>query len=132
MNEWKKEGMKETDSCIPPNLKLIKPISKQFAINRRFTTEELSIYRSTHNCLFFHRHFVTFTSSTCFPSSFKLHFSLPTFSPRHLRYVHAGYLCNWQFLNTNYVYYGIIFGRFPGSFNFKQIECMCSQIIPHF
>ena len=33
--------MNETDTYIPPNIRLMNPISKWFTTNRRFTTDEL-------------------------------------------------------------------------------------------
>ena len=65
------------------------------------------------NCLFSHRHI--FGLFLVFQSLFQLHFSLPTFIPRHLRFACWVSVCNWHSLNTNY--YGTTFGGVPGSFN---------------
>ena len=40
-NESKKEGRKELDTYLPPNIRLINSISKWFTINRRFASVEL-------------------------------------------------------------------------------------------
>ena len=40
MNEW----INEMDTYIPPNIRLINPISRRFTNNRRFTSSELPIW----------------------------------------------------------------------------------------
>ena len=121
--------MNELDTYIPPNIRLItrslsgshtKKIHSRWAayLGRAESGPSAKI-----NCLFSHRHI--FGLFLVFQSSFQLHFSLPTFIPRHLRFAFWGSVCNWHSLNTNY--YGTTFGGVPGSFNSDQIDCMCSQ-----
>ena len=84
------------DTDIPPNIRLINPISKRFRTNQRFTSNEPPNWVEQSqdimlNCLFSHHHI--FGHFLVFQSSFKLHFSLPTFIPRYLRFTCcAGYL----------------------------------------
>ena len=90
MNEW----MNESDPNIPPDFRLFNLISMLFTINWRFTSDELSIWAEQSQDLMLRStvSFLIITHSSTFLSSFKLHFSLPTSSPHHLRNVHAGYL----------------------------------------
>ena len=92
------------------------PIYKRFTSNRRFTADELPTWveqsqdlmlRSTVSFLI-----VTY-SGTFLSFILQLHFSLPTFIPRHLRFACWVSVCNWHSLKTNYMYYGTTFGGVP-------------------
>ena len=134
VNEWMNEWMNELDTYISPNIKLITRSLSGSHTNKIHSQWAAYLGRAEPgpnakiNCLFSHRHI--FGLFLIFQSSFQLHFSLPTFIPRHLRFACWVSVCIWHSLNTNY--YGTTFGGVPGSFNFDQIECMCSQNRPQF
>ena len=73
------------------------------------------------NCLFSHRHI--FGHFLVFQSFFKLHFSLPTFILRHLRFTCWVSVCYWHCLNT--YYFRTNFVGVPGSFNSDHVKCIC-------
>ena len=84
------ECMNELEKLIiTPNTRLVNPISKRFTYNRSYTSDELSTWikqsqvlmlRSTDSFLI-----VTYSGPfLLFDHLFKLHFSSPTFIPRHL------------------------------------------------
>ena len=102
--------MNELDTYIPPNIRLItRSLSDElptWAMGRAEPGPNAKI-----NCLFSLRHI--FGHFLVFQSSFKLHFSLPTFLPRHLRFACWVSVCNWHSLNTNY--YRTTFSGVPGS-----------------
>ena len=125
----------DMDTYIPPNIRLINPISKRFTPNWRFIFDELPSWVEQSQDLILRSTvlFLIITYSGTFLSFNHLLnwiFSLSTFIPRGLRF--AGWLsvCNWHSINTNY--YRTTLSVVPRSFNSDQIECMCSQNRPHF
>ena len=96
--------MNELDTNIPPDIRLMNPISERFTINRRFTSEHVFLGRQEPglnakiNCLFPHCHI--FRPFLVSQSSFKLPFSLSTFDFCQFCYVHAGYLFVTDTLST--------------------------------
>ena len=86
------------DTYIPPNIRYINPISKQFTPNRRFTADELPTWVEQSQDLMLSPTvsflIVTYSHFLVFQSSFKLHFALPTFIPRHLRFACWVSVCN--------------------------------------
>ena len=121
--------MNKIDSYIPPNIRLINPISKRFTNNRRFTSNELPTWveqsqeimlRSTVSS-----HHYIFGLFLVFQSSFKLHFPYPLLSLA-IYDLHAGY----HFVTDTHSTPTIME---PPSMECQdlliscQIECMCCQ-----
>ena len=48
--------MNESDMFIPPTINFINPISKQFTINRRFTSSIIFVFGLYASCLDLHSH----------------------------------------------------------------------------
>ena len=100
-------SMNEMDTYIPPNIRLINPISKRFTHNRRFTSNELPSWieqsqdlmlRSTVSFLIviYSGPFLSFNHlSYCI-------FLAPFYTSPFTLCAHWVSVCNWHSLNTNY------------------------------
>ena len=94
------------DAYISPNIRLInlisisrsQPIEDSHPMSCLYLDRAEPGPNSKINCLY--SHCQIFGPSLVFPSSLILHFSLPTFTPQHLRFEHAGYLFVTDILST--------------------------------
>ena len=121
----------EMNTYIPPNIRLINPISKRFTNNWRYISNELPSWVEPSQDLML-RSTVSFLIVTYSDTFLSFNHLSNCFFPCPLLFLaiyalHAGYL-----FVTDTNYYGTTFGGVPGSFNSDQIECMCSQNRPRF